>query len=294
MVKESPYSPVSTLDGAVRVELSEDHPGFSDPAYRRRRDDLAALALDYRPGDPIPTPTYTDTEHEVWRIVSQELAVKHRQYANREFLEAVEALALPTDRIPQLFEVTEQLAPLSGWTYLPVAGLAPLRDFYGSFAEGVFHSTQYIRHHSVPLYTPEPDIVHEVLGHANQLAHPDFADLCRLVGQVVQRLESPEALRFLSKVFWFTFEFGVAWEAGELRTYGAGILSSYGELDNFRAAEVRPLDWAAMGTLDYDITRYQPVLFAAPSVPALVEELRRFLEAFDDETALRWTTSTAA
>lgn len=288
------YSPVTALDGAVRVELSEDHPGFADPAYRRRRDELAALALDYRPGDPLPTPAYTETEHEVWRIVSRELAAKHRQYAVQEFLDGVEALGLPRDRIPQLHEVTERLAPLTGWRYLPVAGLAPLRDFYGSFADGAFHSTQYIRHHSVPLYTPEPDIVHEVLGHANQLAVPAFADLCRLVGEVTRRLETPEALRFLSKVFWFTFEFGVVEERGELKTYGAGILSSYGELDAFRGAEVRPLDWGAMGTLDYDITHYQPVLFAAPSVGALVDSLRQFLDAFDDDTPLRWTTSTAA
>jgi phenylalanine-4-hydroxylase len=288
MAKESPYSPVSTdFDGAVRVELDEDHPGFADPAYRARRDELAALALDYRPGDPIPTPAYTGTEHEVWRIVSRELAGKHRQYASREYLEAVEELALPTERIPQLHEVTDRLAPLTGWRYLPVAGLAPLRDFYASFADGAFHSTQYIRHHSVPLYTPEPDIVHEVIGHANQLAHPAFADLYRLVGQVVRRLETEDALRFLSKVFWFTFEFGVAWEGDELRTYGAGVLSSFGELDHFRGAEIRPLDWATMGTLAYDITHYQPVLFAAPSVAALVEELRAFLEAYDDEAPLR-------
>ncbi|HEX9970232.1 MAG TPA: phenylalanine 4-monooxygenase, partial [Acidimicrobiales bacterium] len=254
---------------------------------RARRDELAALALDYRPGDPLPTPAYTETEHEVWRIVSRELAAKHRQYACREFLDAAEALALPADRIPQLHEVTDRLAPLTGWRYLPVAGLAPLREFYDSFADGVFHSTQYIRHHSVPLYTPEPDIVHEVVGHANQLANPAFADLGRLVGRVVRRLETEDALRFLSKVFWFTFEFGVAWEGGELRTYGAGVLSSFGELDHFRSAEIRPLDWSAMGTLSYDITHYQPVLFAAPSVSALVGELGGFLEAYDDETPLR-------
>lgn len=294
MVRESPYSPVSTdPQGAVRVELSEDHPGFSDPDYRARRDALAALALDYRPGDPIPTPTYTETEHDVWRIVCRELADKHRRYANREFLEAVDELALPRDHIPQLPEVTERLAPLTGWAYLPVAGLAPLRDFYGSFADGAFHSTQYIRHHSVPLYTPEPDIVHEVLGHANQLAHPAFADLCRLVGEVVQRVETERALRFLSHVFWFTFEFGVAWEGSELRTYGAGVLSSFGELDHFRSAEIRPLDWAAMGTLDYDITHYQPVLFAASSIAALVDELRAFLDAYDDETPLRLARANA-
>ena len=290
---ESPYSPVRTdAAGSVRVDLAEDHPGFADPADRARRDDLAALALSWAPGEPIPAPAYTDTEHEVWRIVSRELAVKHRRYANRAFLEAVEELALPTDRIPQLPEVTERLAPITGWQYAPVAGLAPLRDFYGAFGDGLFHSTQYIRHHSVPLYTPEPDIVHEVLGHANQLAHPAFAELYRSVGATVRRLETDEALRFLSRVFWFTFEFGVAWEDGELRTYGAGILSSFGELDNFRSAQVRPLDFAAMGTLSYDITHYQPVLFAARSVAALVDELRGFLAAYDDDTPGRLACST--
>lgn len=299
MAVESPYSPVRTdAEGGVQVDLADDHPGFADADYRARRNALAALAVAWQPGEPVPVPAYTETEHEVWRIVSRELAVKHRAYANRAFLGAVEELALPRDRIPHLPEVTERLAPVTGWQYAPVAGLAPLRDFYAAFADGLFHSTQYIRHHSVPLYTPEPDIVHEVLGHANQLAHPEFAELYRAVGAAVRRLETDEALRFLSRVFWFTFEFGVAWEDGELRTYGAGILSSFGELDHFRSAEVRPLDFATMGTLPYDITHYQPVLFAASSVDALVDELRGFLAAYDDETPARLgacsTTSTGA
>ena len=285
MAVESPYSPVRTDDaGGVQVDLAEDHPGFADAAYRARRNALAALAVAWQPGEPVPVPDYTETEHEVWRIVSRELAVKHHRYANRVFLEAVEELALPRDRIPHLPEVSDRLAPATGWQYAPVAGLAPLRDFYAAFADGLFHSTQYIRHHSVPLYTPEPDIVHEVLGHANQLAHPEFAELYRAVGAAVRRLETEEALRFLSRVFWFTFEFGVAWEDGGLHTYGAGILSSFGELDHFRSAEIRPLDFAAMGTLPYDITHYQPVLFAASSIDALVDELRGFLASYDDDT----------
>ena len=113
-------------------------------------------------------------------------------------------------------------------------GLVPTRTFYGSLAERRFLSTQYVRHPSVPLYTPEPDIVHEVIGHANMLASPVFADLYELAGQASRRAESPEALEFFSRVFWFSVEFGVVWEGGELRTYGAGILSSFGELDAFR------------------------------------------------------------
>src|SRR4051794_36305615 len=203
MKNESQYSPVRTdADGRVTVELGADHPGVADPAYRARRDAIASLSVDHRAGDPIPAIEYSDIEHDVWRTVNRELAAKHREYATRSFLEAEERLALPRDEIPQLADVTSRLAPLTGVHYEPVAGLAPLRAFYGAFGEDVFFSTQYIRHHSSPLYTPEPDIVHEVLGHANQLADPTTAHLYRLVGDAVRRVESDDALRMLSRVFW--------------------------------------------------------------------------------------------
>jgi phenylalanine-4-hydroxylase len=287
------YSPVTTAaDGSVRVELERTHPGFADPDYRARRDAIASLSIGHVVDEPIPVVEYTDVEHEVWRTVCRELAVEHRAHAARSFLEAVEALALPRDRIPQLGEVTQRLAPLTGFRYEPVAGLAPLRKFYGSFDENVFLSTQYIRHHSSPLYTPEPDIVHEVLGHANQLADPTTARLYQLVGDAVRRVETDEALRVLSRVFWFTFEFGVVEEAGDLKAYGAGILSSFGELEAFREATIRPLDFAEMTRIDYDITTYQPTLFAARSLTELYDALEGFLMSFSDETASGLATTT--
>jgi phenylalanine-4-hydroxylase len=81
-------------------------------------------------------------------------------------------------------------------------------------------------------------------------------------------------------VFWFTLEFGVVWEDGELRAYGAGLLSSYGEIEEFRSAEIRPWDLEQMGTLDYDITRYQPVLFAAASFDQMVTDLGEYFAAY--------------
>lgn len=285
---ESLYSPVRTAaDGSVTVELGEAHPGFADAQYRARRDAIASLAIDHARGEPIPQIEYSDIEHDVWRIVSRELAEKHRRYATRSYLDGVEAIALPHDHIPQLDDVTARLAPISGFDYEPIAGLAPLRTFYQSFDDDVFFSTQYIRHHSSPLYTPEPDIVHEVIGHANQLADPAVARLYRLVGAAVRRVETDEALRMLSRVFWFTFEFGVVEEAGELKTYGAGILSSFGELDAFRGASMRPLDFAEMARIDYDITKYQPILFCARSWTEVTDALEQFLTSFSDETPAR-------
>ena len=204
-------------------------------------------------------------------------ATKHEKYACREFLEAKAALGLPEDRVPQLDEVTARLKPLTGFEYHPAAGLVPLREFYGSLADRVFHSTQYVRHPSEPLYTPEPDIVHEVIGHGNMLASPRFAELKRLAGEAARRVQTDEALQFIADVFWFTLEFGVVWEDGELRAYGAGILSSYGEIEEFRGMEIRPLDFAEMGTIEYDITKYQPVLYAAESMDHLVRGGRRVL-----------------
>ncbi len=279
------YSPVrTTTGGRVTVELAGDHPGFTDPRYRDRRDDLAGLAARWRPGEPLPTPDYTDEEHEVWATVSAALRELHERHACAAFLSGKERLGLPADRVPQLSEVGERLQPIGGFRYLPVAGLAPLRDFYGSFAEGIFWSTQYLRHPSEPLYTPEPDVIHEVIGHANQLSAPGYAEMYRLVGAAVGRTRSEDALRFLSHVFWYTMEFGVVREGGRLKAFGAGILSSVGETAAFSEVEVRPADFLAMGRADYDITRFQPVLYCWPSPAAMEDGFSSFLASFDDST----------
>jgi phenylalanine-4-hydroxylase len=270
---------------AASSALPEDHPGFSDSAYRARRDLIAAIGAAYRSGDPIPDVPYTPEEDGVWRLVSTELAHKHERYACQAYLDGAAALALPRDRVPQLAEVSERLRQLTGFRLEPVPGLVPPRDFYAVLAERRFLSSQYIRHHSVPFYTPEPDVIHEVIGHANSLAHPDLAALYEAAGGASRRATTDEAHEFFSRVFWFTMEFGVVWERGELRTYG--LLSSYGELDVFRSAEIRPLDLVAMGTQSYDITRYQPLLFAARSFAHLVDELGEFFATYDDEAYQR-------
>ncbi|WP_219519999.1 phenylalanine 4-monooxygenase [Nonomuraea ceibae] len=286
MFEEAQYfAPIATQDdGSVVVELASSHPGFADPVYRARRNAIAGLAVNHRRGEPIPVAEYTEQEHEVWALVTRELGVKHRAYATAEYLAGVERLGLPRERIPQLQEVSELLEPLTGFRYLPAAGLVPLRDFYGVLADGYFHSTQYIRHHSVPFYTPEPDVVHEVIGHANALASDRYAALYRLAGQAARRVEGEEALEFVSKVFWFTLEFGVMREGGELRAYGAGILSSYGEIEEFRGMDIRPLDVAGMGTTHYDITKYQDVLFQADSLGHLEDVVGDFWATCDDDS----------
>jgi phenylalanine-4-hydroxylase len=216
--------------------------------------------------------------------VCREIAPRHERYAVNEYRDALARVALPADRVPGLDEVTARIEPISGWRYVPAAGLVPLREFYGTLRDRVFHSTQYVRHSDVPLYTPEPDIIHEVIGHGHLLATPTFSELHRLTGEATARLRDDENLRFLSNVFWFSVEFGVVVEDGELRAYGAGILSSYGEIEEFRDMQHRSLDLVEMGSADYDITAYQPVLYRAESLDEVREVVGGFLRTCSDES----------
>jgi phenylalanine-4-hydroxylase len=139
----------------------------------------------------------------------------------------------------------------------------------------------------VPLYTPEPDVLHEVVGHGNCLAHDRFARLYRLAGDAARRVQTTDALEFISKVFWFSLEFGVVREDGEVRCYGAGLLSSYGEIQQVAQADLRPLNIARMGVQTYDITHYQPILFYGDGFGQVEDLVGGFFAEVDDDQVQR-------
>ena len=266
-----------TADRNTIVQLDPDHPGFRDQEYRKRRNQIAQLALAYQPGQVIPDAPYTSDEHRVWQTIWTALRPAQQQHACAEYLDALTRLSFASDRIPQLREVNEKVMAVSGFRLEPVAGLVQPRVFLENLADGVFLCTQYIRHHSTPLYTPEPDVVHEIVGHGVTLASPLLAELNRLFGKAVQRTKSADALEKLSRLYWFTIEFGVLRQDGEVKAYGTGLLSSAGELEEMHDAELRPLDLEAVANQDYDPTHFQPVLFCADSFKAMYQRLREYL-----------------
>jgi phenylalanine-4-hydroxylase len=259
------------------VQLDPDHPGFRDPEYRRRRNQIAQIAMNYHPGDPIPDAPYTKEEHQVWSVIWRALRPAHQQYACAEYLKAIEQLKFSEERIPQLREVNERVQAISGFRLEPVAGLVQPRVFLENLADGVFLCTQYIRHHSTPLYTPEPDVVHEIVGHGVTLACPQLAEINRLFGEAIKRTTSADKLEQLSRVYWFTIEFGVLRENGAIKAYGTGLLSSAGEVEEMHKADLRRLDLEAAANEKYDPTHFQPVLFCADSFDDLYQRLREFL-----------------
>lgn len=268
------------LDASERnaiVVLDRDHPGFRDGNYRARRNAIAQIAAQYKSGQLLPDAPYTDEEHTLWKRIWQALEVAHEHYACAEYLACVRKLNLPTDRIPQLREVSERVQSISGFRLEPIGGLIEPRVFLESLADGIFLCTQYIRHSSAPHYTPEPDVVHEISGHAVTLASKRLAELNREFGKAVKRTNSAELLDQLSRVYWYTIEFGVLRENGAVKAYGTGLVSSAGELAQMQEAELRDFDPEAMRRQTYDPTRYQPILFCAESFDAMYEKLSAFL-----------------
>ncbi|OQR77262.1 phenylalanine-4-hydroxylase-like [Tropilaelaps mercedesae] len=262
-------------------ELNADHPGFTDPVYRARRTELADIAYHYKHGEKIPRVDYNENEVKTWGIVFQELMKKYPTHACREHNHImplmVEHCGYRVDNIPQLEDVSRFLKHATGFSLRPVAGLLSSRDFLAGLAFRVFHSTQYIRHHTTPFYTPEPDVCHELLGHAPLFADPDFARFSQEIG--LASLGAPDDyIEKLATCYWFTVEFGLCRQDGDLKAYGAGLLSSFGELDYCLSdkPEVRSFDPAVTGKQKYPITEYQPIYFVADSFQQAQQKMREY------------------
>ncbi|CAK5013133.1 unnamed protein product [Meloidogyne enterolobii] len=216
--------------------LDADHPGFKDKEYRSRRMMFADIAINYKMGEPIPRIEFTETEKRTWKTVYRKLRELHEKYACQEFLDNFVLLerycGYSENNIPQLEDVSNFLKAKTGFRVRPVAGYLSARDFLAGLAFRVFNCTQYIRHHADPYYTPEPDTVHELMGHMALFADPDFAQFSQEIGLL----------------YFFSIEFGLCSDRShsskdkincnnsneenkiKYKVYGAGLLSSAGEL----------------------------------------------------------------
>lgn len=262
-------------------ELHLDHPGANDEEYRARRDYIAGLAQKFRETGIITDVDYTDEEQGVWRYVAGELEELHHRHASPFYLQAKKDLGFTKRRIPQLSEMNRRLKELTGFRLAPIEGLVETRGFLSWLSFRTMLSTQYIRHHSRPEYTPEPDIVHEAIGHIPMFTNPNFADYSQFIGHGA-RIANDKQLEELGRLYWFTVEFGMVKENGDIKAYGAGLLSSYGELEHAFSDKVdrRPFDLERVIDTGYDYSEMQKILYVIPSYAELKEVTRKYIESF--------------
>lgn len=278
-------------------DLDMNHPGFADKEYRARRKVIAEIAFAYKYGDPIPCIPYTEVENETWSRVFNtviDLVPKHAcvEY-QRVFKKLQEEKIFESHRIPQLQEVSNFLQKNTGFTLRPAAGLLTARDFLSSLAFRVFQSTQYVRHINSPYHTPEPDCIHELLGHMPLLADPSFAQFSQEIG-LASLGASDEEIEKLSTIYWFTVEFGLCMESGEVKAYGAGLLSAYGELLHALSdkCEHRPFEPSTTAVQKYQDQEYQPIYFVAESFEDAKEKFRRWVSAMSRPFEVRFNPHT--
>jgi phenylalanine-4-hydroxylase len=269
---------------ATELELEPGHPGLGDEGYIARRRQLFHLCRKHRLENlGPPRIEYTPEETRIWREVSPKLDELHREYACSIYLKAKQDLNITREEIPQLRDISDRLRAETNMHLVPAEGALPYRTFYEYIAKRGFPVTQFIRHGSHPEFTPEPDMIHDCLGHCPPLMNQDYAELLTLIGKAVATTQKGEQVLALKRFSWFSIEFGLIEEAGEVKVFGAGILSSTGEIPySVTSPEVtrRPFVTDVVIETDYDPSRMQDQLFVAPSFPFLRRELENLVRRF--------------
>jgi phenylalanine-4-hydroxylase len=185
---------------------------------------------------------YTTEQHQVWSDLVRHRRSQLNACACREYWEGYEAIGIRADRLPCLASISERLEPVTRWSTQPVSGFLPARIFFEMLTVRWFPTTTWLRDRDNLEYTPEPDIFHDVFGHVPMLVQPVFADFVEHYGSLCSRIRDEELLERLGRLFWYTVEFGLIREKGQVRVYGSGIISSHRECSNVMegSCEIRP------------------------------------------------------
>lgn len=175
--------------------------------------------------------TYTPDDQAVWRLLFSRQMAQLPGKASQAYMDGIIATGFRTDRIPDFErDLNPCLQQLTGWRVQAVNGLIPNRDFFGLMANRNFPATTWLRRCDQLDYLPEPDMFHDTFGHVPMLSNQAFCDFLAALSQIaLHHIDSEEAIAMISRLYWYTVEFGLIREGGQIRIYGGGILSSPGE-----------------------------------------------------------------
>ncbi len=214
---------------------------------------------------------YSLEQHAVWALLYERRMRTLEETGSRIFLEGAERIGLRPDRVPDLADVNRRLAPRTGWAAVGVTGYLPAREFFACLGQRRFPTTLTVRPREQLDYLPEPDIFHDVFGHVPLHADPVFADFLQRFGSLAATAATEEQVQGFARLFWFTVEFGLIREQGEVKLYGSGLISSYGDAANALGprCDRRPFTLEAVLAQPFEIDHLQNVLFVVDSFDQL-------------------------
>ncbi|QDX26246.1 phenylalanine 4-monooxygenase [Sphingomonas suaedae] len=216
---------------------------------------------------------FTREEHAVWDTLYERQIRLLPGRASKAYLRGLDLLKLSESGIPNFEELSERLMKLTGWQVVAVPGLVPDDVFFDHMANRRFVAGNFIRRADQLDYLQEPDVFHDVFGHVPLLADPVFADYMEAYGRGGLRALEHGALKQLSRLYWYTVEFGLIEEDDGLRIYGAGIVSSFGEsrfaLDSDSPNRIG-FDLKRVMRTNYRIDDFQQNYFVIPSFDELL------------------------
>ena len=219
---------------------------------------------------------FTEEQHGIWRDLYDRQAVQVQKYACREYLEGSQNLRLPADHIPSVPWLNEHITPRTGWKTLRTrVRYSDAVQWYAHFAAKEFLITDYVRGRDELDFTPEPDMFHDVYGHLPYFTLPQYVGIQELFAPAFHKAKTDEQRENIKRLAWFSTEFGLIRQDGELKVFGTGLISSKGEMEHVLAGNTPLMPFKADTIVNYDkaIWSYNETLFVFDSLAALKEEL---------------------
>jgi phenylalanine-4-hydroxylase len=223
---------------------------------------------------------YTPEQHAVWAELVRRRMPQLAEHACVEYLDGFHQIGLREDTIPNLAEVNKRLQPRTRWNATPVSGFLPPDAFFEMLAARRFPTTTWLRSRESLEYTPEPDIFHDVFGHVPMHAHPVFANFLEHYGRICAAIpaDDKDRLERMGRLFWFTVEFGIIREHGQIKLYGSGLISSHGEATHViegpktgHGPEIRPFNLDQVLNQEFLVSEMQKVLYVVESFDQIYE-----------------------
>jgi phenylalanine-4-hydroxylase len=245
-------------------------------------EELMGISADQTIIDPDTDVEFSNEQHEIWRTLYARQAPQVEKYACREYLLGSKNLGLPQDRIPSVSWLNERITSRTGWrTIRTRVRYSDAVQWYRHFARKEFLITDYVRTADELDFTPEPDMFHDVFGHLPYFTLPEYAEIQEMFAPAFHKAKTDEERENIKRLAWFSTEFGLIRQDGDMKVFGTGLISSKGEMEHVLAGNtpVQPFKVETIIGFEKAIWSYNEQLFVFDGLPALKQELARYFDS---------------